>query len=384
MLRNTMPNNKNINSGESALKHLFNQKLLRRISSALHKVHPEIDQMHFNSLMPVLANLEMKPRVRFLRDELKRQLPINFKKALPILMKSIEKGNLTGFELWPYTEFIQTYGLDDVALSLEALKKITPLFTSEWGVRPFIISHPRKTMPFLLKCADDSNEHIRRWASEGSRPRLPWGERLKDFIIDPSPTRAILEKLKFDPELYVRKSVANHLNDIAKDHPELVIQMLKIWQVQAGNLHAKKVEWTIHRALRTLIKKGHPGALAVIGVSTHSQIKRPKLIIKADQLKMGQRLDFEFKISSTSSRAQKIVVDYIIHFAKANKRLSSKVFKLKTFDLPAMKTFPISKRHSIQKMTTRKYYSGRHWIEIQINGKSYGKKHTYALDASCG
>jgi 3-methyladenine DNA glycosylase AlkC len=358
---------------ENALKHLFDQKLLKRMADELSKVYPAFDRKHFVGLMPKLKPLEMKPRVRFLRDELHRLLPAEYPKALEILLKSAAGKKLSGFDLWPYTEFVQTYGLDHLELSLDALSQLTQLFTAEWAVRPFIKQHEKKTMKFLEKCARDQNEHLRRWASEGSRPRLPWGERLQDFVRDPSPTLPILEILKFDESLYVRKSVSNHLNDIAKDHPELVVKILARWQKEAGEKHAEKIDWIIHRSLRTLIKNGHGGALKLIGVSTKVQIELVDFKVAQNHITLGEKVDFTFGVKSLSSKPQKLVVDYIVHFVKANQSTAPKVFKLKTFELPAKGVLHISKSHPMKKITTREYYPGMHAIEIQVNGVSLAK-----------
>jgi 3-methyladenine DNA glycosylase AlkC len=359
---------------EQALKHLFGAELLKRVANSLGSVYPAFDRKHFQGLMPALKPLEMKPRVRLLRDELKKLLPQDYKKALGILVKSGTSGKLDGFDLWPYTEFIQTYGLENPEISLDALRELTSVFTSEWAVRPFIKRYPDQTMRYLLKCAGDKNEHIRRWASEGTRPRLPWGERLHDFVRDPKPTLPILEKLKFDPELYVRKSVANHLNDIAKDHPRLVVKVLTKWKKEAGEKHAAKANWIIHRSLRTLIKKGDSGALELIGVSKKTEIKFLEFKIKQKKIKLGERIDFEFEIHSLSKNSQKLVVDYIVHFVKANRSTTPKVFKLKTIDLAAKEKLSIVKSHHFKKITTRDYYSGLHFLEIQINGVAAGKR----------
>lgn len=358
---------------KNALKHMYNQSLLNRVAQSLLRAYKKFDHQNFKKLMPRLKSLEMKPRVRFIRDTIQQMLPAEYPAALKIILQSAQDGTLSGFDLWPYTEFIQTYGIEHPEISLDALKKITPLFTAEWAIRPFIIRDSVNAMKFLEACAKDKNHHVRRWASEGSRPRLPWGERLQDFVCDPRPTYRILEALKFDPEIYVRKSVSNHLNDIAKDHPDIVVKILTRWKKQAGMLHAVKVDWIIRRALRTLIKQGHAGALKLIGVSSKTEIKMKNFKTSRKRIKLGDRFDFDFEIQSLSRRSQKLVVDYVIHFMKANKTRSAKVFKLRTFDLSPMQTVNFSKSHHVKKITTREYYAGAHWLEIQINGVVTGR-----------
>jgi 3-methyladenine DNA glycosylase AlkC len=352
----------------NALKHMYDLKLLTKIANAILLAYPEFDARSFLSIKHELDALEMKARVYLIRERLYSLLPNDYSKALFIILRSARQGQLEGFALWPYTEFIQTYGLDDLDISLKGLRELTQAFTSEWGVRPFINKSPDKTIKFLKKCAIDKNVHVRRWASEGTRPRLPWGERLHQFIKDPSKTTPILEKLKFDSELYVRKSVSNHLNDIAKDHPEYVIRLLKKWSEQAGDKHREKIDWIIKRSLRTLIKDGNPAALKLVGVSTKANIKVKGLKIVKNRISVGDKLDFSFKIHSLSKRPQKLVIDYSIHFVKSNGSTSQKVFKLKNISIDGGAVLEFSKSHSMKKITTRDYYPGTHKLEVQVNG----------------
>jgi 3-methyladenine DNA glycosylase AlkC len=358
----------------TALKHMYNRAFLNRVNSAFVFAFPAFDQKQFLGLMPKLEKLEMKDRVRLVRDEFKRQLPADYAKALKILVKVAEAQDLKAFDLWPFTEFVQSYGVDHPQISLEALRFLTTKFTAEWAVRPFIKAHPKLTLKFLNNCALSSDEHLRRWASEGTRPRLPWGERLQDFVKDPKPALPILEKLKFDESLYVRKSVANHLNDIAKDHPQLVVKILSRWKKEAGSKHQEKIQWTIHRALRSLIKDGHAGALGLIGVSAKAEIQFKNFKLLQKKIRMGERVEFEFEIHSLSPRTQKLVVDYVIHFVKSNQTTAPKVFKLKTFEISKKASLQIKKSHHIKPITTRKYYAGEHQLEIQINGKALGRQ----------
>lgn len=350
-----------------ALKHVFGRDLLERISDSVVTIYPEFGRESFVGLVLELDSLEMKQRVRVIRDELRRQLPDDYSEALYILLASARNDKLSGFDFWPYTEFVQTYGMDDVEASLDALKQLTKVFTSEWAVRPFIARYPEKTMRFLEQCAQDKDVHVRRWASEGSRPRLPWGERLQAFILDPLPTLGILEKLKCDPELFVRRSVANHLNDIAKDHPEFVVRTLARWESESSGDDRIKIDWIIRTSLRTLIKSGDLGALRLIGVE-RANIEIEQFKIMKDTVKLGDRLDFEVVIRSASTENQKLVIDYIIHFVKANASTAPKVFKGKTIQLPAKEVIRIVKHHDLKKINTREYYAGLHSLEIQING----------------
>lgn len=362
----------------TALKNLYNLDYLKRIAKSIALVHPSFKSKPFVDLHNDFHKLEMKARVHLIRDHLADVLPEDFLKANKILQEATEHSQLSGFDLWPFTEFIQTYGLNHPEVSLQALKYFTRLFTSEFAVRPFIIKHPELTFAFLNKCSKDQDPHVRRWASEGTRSRLPWGQRLHSVVADPTHTRTILENLKFDEELYVRKSVANHLNDISKDHPDLAIKILGEWKKKATEKrhekkHLEKITWITHHALRTLIKKGHPGALKLIGVNGDAQVQLTELNIQKTALKLGDRLDFSFEIKSTSSKPQKLVIDYVLHFMKANNKTSPKVFKLRTLTVAGKEKISLAKSHHIKKITTRVYYPGAHALEIQVNGKILGR-----------
>ena len=375
----------------AALKHLFGRDLCKRWAVALIQADSNLDLSRLQRLPQQLEKLEMKARVRMIRDELRALLPDSYPKALKCLLKAAQIGEdssrnaeqrttrLEGFDLWPASEFVQTYGLDHLELSLKALAELTPIFSSEFAVRPYLIRSQKRTLQFLVECSQSTNVHLRRWASEGSRPRLPWGERLQAFVKDPELTSPILERLKFDSELYVRKSVSNHLNDIAKDHPEWVIRTLAKWQKQASGENVQRIDWIIARSLRTLIKNGHHGALRLVGVDPTDELKVGRLKISKTDFKMDERLDFSFEIqvpdveSKTSQKARrrsrKVIVDYIIHYVRANQTLSPKVFKLKTFELSDGTKNLIEKTHHFKAVTTRTHYSGEHRLEVQINGK---------------
>ena len=353
----------------SAFKHWFNEELVLRLSNSLKKAYPAFNAKKFNEVAKKLPAFEMKPRVHLIRDAMWAELPQDYLKALPLLLKSAELGNLKGFDLWPFTEFIQQHGLDHVEESLNALYVLTSKFTAEFAVRPFLVKHPKKTFSTLKKWTADKNEHIRRWASEGTRPRLPWGMKLHASIVDPTPGLEILEKIKFDDSLYVRKSIANHLNDIAKDHPDLVIETLKAWQKKVTAKDKAKLDWITKQALRTLIKQGYPKALEVMGFGSKAEVKLGELKLNKKKFTEKDILTFELEMISKSAKAQTLAVDYIIHYQKAGNKLSPKVFKLKVLELKPKEAFILKKNHSLKPVTTRKHYAGLHKLEIQINGK---------------
>ncbi len=352
----------------NAFKLWINRDVLVKIAKEIAAVFPDFDQQRFIALAPKLDPLELKQRAQLARDQLHEQLPSDFLKALSILLASTKAGKLQGFGLWPYTEFVQTYGLEYPKQSLAALAQFTELFTGEFAVRPFLKRDSKTTLAFLMKCASDRSVHVRRWATEGSRPRLPWGERLDGFIKDPTLTLPILEKLKYDDALYVRKSVANHLNDITKDHPQLVVRLLKRWSKEAPPEHLAKIKWIAHRSLRSLIKQGDAQALSVIGVSSKAQVKVTEFNVGGKKFKIGDRIEIAFALHSLAGKSQRVVIDYIVHYMKSNGAMAPKVFKLKTVDLAPRDVLKVAKRHHLKLVSTRRFYPGAHAIEIQLNG----------------
>ncbi len=361
-------------SAESAFKHWINADVVKTMAVHIKSHNKKFYSERFQALSQELGPLELKDRIKLLSGGLHDCLSCNFEQSLETLLKATFKpapglDPLTGFALWPFTNFIQTYGLDHIEKSLHALYRLTPLFTAEFAVRPFLNLHPEATYAFLLKCTQDKNEHIRRWASEGSRPRLPWGEQIKGAILDPSPGLEILEALRYDESEYVRKSVANHLNDISKDHPNVALQAARQWLKHSPSAEKNKVQWIVRHGLRTLLKKGHTKALQTLGYQGKVQIKG--LSLSPKRLAIGQSLEFEFELKSKEDT--KVMVDYILHHQKANGKTSPKVFKLTVKELKAGKSLAIRKKHSFKLVTTRAYYPGLHTIEIMVNGHRLGK-----------
>ena len=361
-------------SNESAFKNWINADVVRRLAIHIQSHYPDFPSKEFQKVSSALGPLELKARVQKIREALKANLPASYAKALKILLKATLKPSskaeaLKGFALWPVTDFIQTYGLQDIEISLDAQAELTSLFTAEFSIRPFLNQHPDKTYKFLLKATLNPNDHIRRWASEGSRPRLPWGEQIKSAIHDPRSGIQILEQLKYDDSEYVRKSVANHLNDISKDHPDLALKLAKKWMKEVPSEEKSKIQWIVRNGLRTLLKKGNATALQLFGYSGQVQIQRLK--IKNPKVKIGESFEFEFTLKAKDKT--KVMVDYIVHHQKANGKTSPKVFKLTVKELKAGETLVITKKHSFKIVTTRVYYPGPHILEIMVNGYRLGQ-----------
>ncbi len=347
----------------SALKDMFDAALYRALASELSTLSPAFDSDAFLShTLTGLSSRELMPRMRRTSTGVAQALPLPYREQLAVL-RALAPRISSGFVSIFLSDFVAQHGLDDPDVSLEALRFFTRFGSSEFAIRPFIERDQARTLAVLLSWSRSDDEHIRRLASEGSRPRLPWGTRLQSLVTDPSPTFPILETLRADPSLYVRKSVANHLNDIAKDHPEVALDLVSTWDRSV--LHTA---WIIRHALRTLIKRGHPRALSLIGAGTAAKLDVVRFQSSPRKLILGDTLTLTTTLTSRAAKSQRLVVDYVLHYARAGK-VSAKVFKWKTLDLLPRETLTLTKRQVIRDFSTRRHHAGRHKIELQINGR---------------
>ncbi len=359
------------------MKDGLNAAAITRIAESLSLTVPGFQTAQFITQADSgIDTLELKDRVRHIIAVLNEYLPADFEKTAAALIQlkanwipGDPTDNLRGFAAWPIIDYIGEYGIDHPETALKALKELTSLFSAEFAIRPFIITHFKTTIQTLEHWANDPDEHVRRLVSEGSRPRLPWGQQLPQFIADPAPVIQLLEKLKDDPSEYVRRSVANNLNDISKDHPEKVIAVCKQWKRGGG----KNREWIIRHATRTLVKAGHPAIFGLLGYTEKPKLELRNFTVTPAAIQLGESIEFQLKFQSTNSKPQTVVIDYAIHHMKANGKTSPKVFKFRTLDIAPNETVKLSKRHTIKPITTRKYYAGEHLLEILINGKTFSR-----------
>ena len=349
------------------LKSFINRESIARLAAAIQAVEPTFDSRAFvKQATTGLAPLELKARIDHVSAALAAHLPPSFPTAARILSKAIPEPtpDLTMWEAWPATTYVEYHGLEHPAEALDALAVLTRYASAEFAIRPYVEQHPELTWPRLQEWTRSSDLHLRRLASEGTRPRLPWGRQLPSLRRDPTPSLALLDRLRDDPEAHVRRSVANHLNDVAKDHPDLAIATARRWLASPSE-HTERV---VRHALRSLIKSGHPEALALLGSAPDVRLGVVDLAVHTPVVTLGEALHFSFTLASTADEPIRAVIDYVIYHRRANGALTPKVFKLSTRTLAPNSREPMSRHHPMRPITTRRYYVGEHRLEVQVNG----------------
>ncbi len=349
--------------GELLKDIFFTGKTLSDLAFYISANYPQFDKDKFNRLVfdSLWNERELKAKMRHITLCLRETLPEDFKQSVLILKKVAPK--ITGFNGMIFPDYLEMYGIGDFDTSLSALAYFTKYSSSEFAVRPFILKDSKRVMSFMLKCAEDKNEHVRRFASEGCRPRLPWAMALPELKKDPLPILPILMELRDDESEYVRKSVANNLNDISKDHPELAMKIFREWYGKS-----ERTDRIIKHASRTLLKAGNKEAMKIFGYADASEIKISGFTCGETKLKIGEELKYSFTMVVSGKGKHNIRLEYEMDYVKAKSKRTQKVFKIcESFYEPGEYTF--KRKHSFKKITTRKYYPGTHKITLIVNGE---------------
>jgi 3-methyladenine DNA glycosylase AlkC len=350
------------------MKDLFDQAFYQRSAAQLAALHPRFEPRRFLShALADLASRELMDRLRRTAEAFHLSLPLPFEEQTEILRAHAPQIGHNFIGIWP-CHHVATHGLAQPALSLATLRELTRHGSAEFAIRPFLVRDLPGTLSVMHEWAASPDEHVRRLASEGARPRLPWGLRLRALIDDPGPALPILERLRADPSLYVRKSVANHLNDITKDHPDRVLGLISRWD--RGD---PRSAWIIRHGLRTLVKRGEPRALAHLGAGATPELHAtlsasPRRIHLGDTVTLHAELACAAPTGPASSPAQTLVVDYVVDYARPSDRSSSKVFKWSTLELARGASLTLTKRQTIRDFSTRRHHPGPHRVQLQVNG----------------
>lgn len=349
----------------------YHADTIRQLALRLKAVYPSFQTDDFvgDIMDETWDGLALKARMRKTTVHLGKYLPTDYAQALAVL-DQVVVGYPPGFydfALMCFPDFVEVYGQDACHwdLSIAALERYTPFSTSEFAVRPFIINDEERMMRQMAVWARHDNAHVRRLASEGCRPQLPWGQALNCFKKDPLPVLAVLELLKADPSLYVRKSVANNLNDISKTHPALIVKTARNWYGENAY-----TDWIVKHGCRTLLKRGNREVLSLFGFADDDCVNIDNFALEAASVHIGEKLAFSFTVSAKDTTRARL--EYGIDYVKANGRRSRKIFQISEILLKAAQEKTYMKTHTFSDLSTRKHYPGIHSITLIVNGAERG------------
>lgn len=350
------------NLPENSLKGLLSEKSIQILSKLTKKHCPLFKETEFEQLVKKdFETLSLMQRVSRIGSALNKAIPLDFNDKILVFNKIAPELKGAFLSMTLPDAISQEYFMH-VNEALTALEYLTQFSTSEFAMRTLLTNHLELSLEKAIHWSKSENVHVRRLASECTRPRLPWGKKLHAIEKNPNLTKDILETLKADESLYVRKSVANHLNDITKNNPDWVIDLVKEW-----DLNNDKTKWIVKHALRSLIKAGNSRALTLLGVNQNPLISVNPMP-QDKKIELGQNLSFSTEIVSNAQSDQTIVVDYAVYYIKKNNKIIKKIFKGKSFVLKSKQTFLFHKSHRFEDLSTRKHYPGMHKIEVLING----------------
>ncbi|OGA62540.1 MAG: DNA alkylation repair protein [Burkholderiales bacterium RIFCSPHIGHO2_01_FULL_64_960] len=362
------------------LKYLLNDTVPPRIAAMVRRAWRKFDTTAFlQQVQPGYESLELMARGQRIAHALQAHLPQDVPRALGVLVDSMDSpmgidaagepdaGDrpYSAFLYLPHSIYIGTHGLPHFEAAMAAQHALTQRFTAEFSIRPYLLHHQGATLARLRDWAQDDNAHVRRLVSEGTRPRLPWAPRLPAFQNNPQLALPLLDALKDDPSSYVRRSVANHLGDIAKDHSDLAVGTARTWLLGAPAPR----EALVRHGLRFLIKRGDAAALDALGVGHAVALDVRSARVLPARARIGDKVRIEAELHNPTPQSQRVLADLKVHYVKAHGGAAPKVFKLQTLDIAPGATVAVGKTLSLQQMTTRTHYPGAHQVELVLNGR---------------
>lgn len=358
------------------LKLMYHPQFFEHLCPILREVIPRFDERAFINIIFTKdwPDLELKQRARRITHGLHYALrAAEFSEAAEkiVTISNLLRQSNVKLQSFPYIflpDYIELYGQRHFEISMEAIREVTRLVSAEFAIRPFLINQPERTMSQLLQWSTNGDACIRRLCSEGCRPRLPWAMALPALKLDPAPILPILENLKEDPSEYVRRSVANNLNDIAKDHPDLVLDTVRRWK--SGS---PATAWIIKHGCRTLLKNGNEAALRLHGFDSTM-----KVILEAlrtgKKIKKGDYLHFNFALRSMERDRMQLRLDYRIDYLTSTGKVSRKIFKIGEYAIDRDTPLLIRRKHSFKDLSTRRHFAGTHHLHILLNGRALSSR----------
>jgi 3-methyladenine DNA glycosylase AlkC len=357
------------------LKDLYSPTFYTNFGDVLQKILPDFDKKKFNKQIFTKDwnNKELKDRMWHTTKVLNEHLPSDYKKAAKIiknLVRELQRNPITGsgLEFMFLPDYIEKYGIHDFETSVSLFEHVTPFTSCEFAVRPFIIKYEEQMLERMLVWTTHKNHHVRRLASEGARPRLPWAMALPSLKKNPAAILPILENLKADESEYVRRSVANNLNDIAKDNPQIVIEIAKKWKGLS-----KDTDAIIKHGARTLLKQGHAEILKHFGLKNNAKVEVNQFNIVNKKIKIGEYLEFDFLLRNKDKNDQELRLEYAIYYLRNNGTYAKKVFKISERIIAPKEEIKIKRKQSFKLITTRQFYLGNQYVSVIVNGVERAK-----------
>jgi 3-methyladenine DNA glycosylase AlkC len=348
------------------LKNVYNRTYIQKLALGLKKSEPKFDAVAFEKAVFAgdWKDLELKGRMRRISITIGKFLP-KYPRALSVLLDVAPF--FRDYHGMFIPDFVEVYGMLSNHrrkywdVSIEMLGEYTKYSSSEFAIRAFLLEDLNGVMKQMKLWSKSENEHQRRLSSEGCRPRLPWAAQLPELRKNPKLILPILENLKTDPSIYVRKSVANNLNDISKDHPQWVLDVAHRWYGE--NLETDKI---VKHGLRTLLKQGNQKAIGLLGYQNAKDIKVKDFVLRTPVVTLGQALDFSF--SFEMQKKGKVRLEYGIYYLRKNGQHNKKVFKISEGDFDTG-VYQYDRKQAFRKISTRRHYAGSHKVSLILNGE---------------
>jgi 3-methyladenine DNA glycosylase AlkC len=346
------------------LKAMYNEPFLRAFVHILKKAYPPFDGEAFVRLVlgPGWEELELKARMRRITVSLGATLPADYERALDVLEAIADE--CYGFPYLFFPDFVETYGMAHWDRSVAALEKFTRMSSSEFAVRPFLKQDQPRMIAQMVKWSKHASDHVRRLASEGCRPRLPWADALPALKRDPAPIWPILEQLKADPSEYIRRSVANNLNDISKDHPEQVLAIAQAWKGSS-----EETDWVLRHGCRGLLRAAHPEVMAMFGIMPQNGVQVMEWTVTPAEVAIGGSVEFRYGLKVPEGESMKLRVELAVFFPRTTGKYYRKLFKLSEKIAPGGILLQGGRRFSFADLSTRRHYPGIHRLALVVNGQ---------------
>ncbi|MFC9118910.1 DNA alkylation repair protein [Streptomyces sp. NPDC057067] len=349
---------------------LISRHTVHSLTHAIRAAAPDATLSALHAATREIGPLPLRQRADLLRDALLTDLPGDYVTLARTVRTARDNApQFTGWLIWPVTSAVATRAVQegetgsfDDAMAL--LAELTGRLSSEFAIRTLLRADLGRALNTIVSdWTGSADPDVRRLASEGTRPYLPWAVRVPQILARPGVTVPIVDALYRDESEYVRRSVANHLNDLSRDHPEVVVDTARRWLDSPD----ATTERLVRHGLRTLIKRGHLGALELLGFGAAVlDLDGPRLDREVVPLGGSVRLTASIRNAGTS--AARLTIDYVVYHRKANGGRTGKTFKLATRTLAPDEQIEVTREHSFRPITTRRYYPGRHAISLQING----------------